>query len=71
MVKVAFAESYKNVQQDSIQSAYFGNASAILQLAVMLTLEDLLDQNVVVFTEKSEHDRMTSMIFLQKIERSI
>ena len=58
MVKVAFAESYKNVQQDSIQSAYFGNASAILQLAVMLILE-LSDQNVVVLTEKSEHERVT------------
>ena len=59
MVKVAFAESYKNVQQDSIQSAYFGNASAILQLAVMLTLEALSDQNVVVLTKKLEHDRVT------------
>ena len=59
MVKVAFAESYKNVHQDSIHSAYFGNASAILQLAVMLTLEALSDQNVVVLTKKLEHDRVT------------
>ena len=74
LVHVDFAESYRNDQQDEIQSAYFGNQSFSLftSFCYYLTDTDNLGQkSVVVVTEKSDHNRITSMSCLKKVIETI
>ena len=73
MVQVDFAESYKNDQQDAIQSDYFGNQCfSIFTACCYVNVEGIIkNQNVVIFTERSEHDRVTSMSCLQKVVEEI
>ena len=73
MVQVDFAESYKNDQQDAIQSAYFGNQYfSIFTACCYVNVEGVIkNQNVAILTERSEHDRVASMSCLQKVVEEI
>ena len=73
MVQVDFAEIYKNDQQDAIQSAYFGNQCfSIFMACCYVNVEGIIkNQNVVILTERSEHDRLASMSCLQKVIEEI
>ena len=69
MVQVDFAESYKNEQQDAIQSAYFGNQCFSIFTACCYSKVSgkIKNDNVIIVTERSDHDRVTSMSCLQKV----
>ena len=61
LVHVDHAESYKNSQQNKIQSAYFGNNTFSIFTACYYTklLEDggLKKFSIVVDSERKEHNR--------------
>ena len=71
MLHVEFAESYKNDQQDAMQSAYFGNQCFRIFTeccyAKSPNNNDVRNDNVIVVTENSDHDRVASMSCLQKV----
>lgn len=70
LVHVDFAENYKNDQQDEIQSAYFGHQSFSLftSCCYFLDEEQKLDhKSIVVITESSDHNRITSMSSLKQV----
>ena len=69
MVQVDFAESYKNDQQDPIQSAYFGNQCfTIFMACCYFNIDDKIkNSNVIVVTERSDHDRVALMSCLEKV----
>ena len=69
MVQVDFAESYKNDQQDAIQSAYFGNQCFSIFTACCYFNVDgkIKNSNVIVVTERSGHDRVALMSCWEKI----
>ena len=74
LVHVYFAESYRNDQQDEIQSAYFGDQSFSLFTSCCYYITDtdnLGQKSVVVVTEKSDHNRITSMSCLEKVIETI
>ena len=68
---VDFAGSYKNDKQDAIQSAYFGNPCfrifAACCYAESPNNNDVRNDNVIVVTESSDHDKVESMSCLQKL----
>ena len=71
ILHVDFAESYRNDQQDVIQSAYFLNQSFSIFTVCCYTKpvgsDDLQSDNIVVVTESSDHNRLTSITCLQKV----
>ena len=73
MVQVDFAESYKNEHQNAIQSAYFGNQcfSIFTACCYSKVSEKIKNDNVIIVTERSEHDRVASMSCLQKVVQEI
>ena len=58
MFQINFAESYKNDQQDAIQSACFGNQCFSIFMTCSYVNVDgkIKNSNVVVVTERWEHD---------------
>ena len=60
MVQVDFAESYKNDHQNAIQSAYFENQcfSIFTACCYSKVSEKIKNDNVIIVTERSEHDRV-------------
>ena len=72
MLHVDFAENYKNDQQDAIQSAYFRNQCFSIFTACCYIKSpnnnDVGNDNVI---ESSDHDRVASMSFLQKLVHEI
>ena len=65
-----FAESYRNDQQNEIQSAYFGNQSFSLFTSccyIKGVTNEIRNNSVVVVTENSDHNRITSMRCLKKM----
>ena len=75
MLYVYFAESYKNNQQDVIQSAYFGNQCFRTFTACCYAESphnnDVRNNKAIVATESSDHDRIASMSCLQKVAHKI
>ena len=69
MVHTDFAESYKNDQQDVVQSAYFGNQCFSFFTACCYSNidEKVKNRNVIMVTERSDHNRVTSMSCLEKV----
>ena len=70
LVYVGFAESYRNDQQDEIQSDYFGNQSFSIFTSCCYfkdVTSEVRNKSVVVVTENSDHNRITSMSCLKKI----
>ena len=68
-VHVDFAESYRNDQQNEIQSDYFGNQSFSLftsRCYFKSATSEIRNKSVVVVTENSDHNRITSMSCLKK-----
>ena len=64
MSHVDFAESYKNDQQDVIQSAYFGNqCSRIFTVCCYVKSPNnyVINDNVSISTKSFDHDRVASM----------
>ena len=69
LVHVGFAESYRSDQQNETQSAYVGNQSFPLftvSFAKSATSE-IRNKSVVVVTENSDYNRITSMSCLKKV----
>ena len=69
MLHVHFAKSYKNDQQDAIQSTYFRNQCFMIFTAycyAKIPNDDVRNDNVIVVTERSEQDRVASMSCLQR-----
>ena len=75
VLHVDFAESYKNDQQDATQSAHFENQCFSIFTeycyAYSSNNNDARNDNVIVVTESSDHDRIASMSFLQKVIQKI
>ena len=70
LVNVDFTESYTNDQQNEIQSAYFGNQSFSLFTSCCYfkgVTSEIKNKSVVVLTENSDHNRITSMSCLKKV----
>jgi len=69
LVHVDFAESYKNSQQNEIQSAYFGNSTFSIFTAFCYTKYDgeLKKDSIVVISESKEHDRAAALTCLKKV----
>ena len=69
LVHVDFAESYRNDQQNEIQSTYFGNQSFALFTSCCYfkgATGEIRNKSFVVVTENSNHNRITSMSCLKK-----
>ena len=75
MLHEDFAEIYKNHQQDVIQKAYFGNQCFRIFTACCYAKSpnnnDVRNDNVIVVTESSDHDRVASISCLQKVIHKI
>ena len=73
MVQVDFAESYKDEHQNAILSDYFGNQcfSTFTACCYSKVSEKTKNDNVIIVTERSEHDRVASMSCLQKVVQEI
>ena len=70
LVHVDSAESYRNDQQNEIQSVYFGNQSfSLFTLCCYFkgVTSEISNKSVVVVTENSDHNRITSMSCLKKV----
>ena len=70
-----FAEIYKNHQRDAIQKAYFRNQCFRIFTACCYAKNpnnnDVRNDNVIVVTENSDHDKVASISFLQKFIHKI
>ena len=74
LVHVDFAESYKNTQQNAIQSAYFGAECFSIFTAVGYSKDEdnaLVHDNVIVVSEVSDHSRIGSLTCLDKVVAEI
>ena len=73
MIQIDFAESYKNEQQDVIQSAYFGNQcfSIFTGCCYFNVQGNIKNDNVNVVSEISDHDIVASMSCLEKVVHEI
>ena len=70
LVYVEFAESYRNDKQNEIQGAYFGNQSFSLFTSCCYfqdATSEIRNKSVVVVTENSDHNIITSMSCLKKV----
>ena len=70
LVHVDFDESYRNDQQNKIQSAYFGNQSFLLFTSSCYfkgATSEIRNKSVVVVTKNSDHYRITLMSCLKKV----
>ena len=69
ILHVDFAESYRNYQQDAIQSAYFGNQIFGIFTTCCYTKPvgsgDLQNDGAVVVAESYNHSRVASMTCLK------
>ena len=74
LVHVNLAESYRNDQQNEIQSTYFGNQSFSLFTSCCYfkgATSEIRNENVVVVMENSDHNRITSMSCLKKVNDNV
>ena len=75
MFHVDFAESYKSDLQDAIQSAYFVDQCFSIFTACCYIKSphsnNVRNDNVIVVTESSNHDRAVCMSCLQKVVHKI
>ena len=70
LVHVDFAENYRNDQQDEIQTTYFGHQSFSLFTSCCYYKDEennLQPKSIVVVTENSDHNRVTSMSSLKAV----
>ena len=73
-----FLESYKNNQQDAIQSAYFGNQCFSIGFSISFTAccyfnvdRKIRNSNVILVTERSDHKTAASMNCLEQVVAKI
>ena len=62
LVRVYFAESYRNDQENEIKSAYFGNQSFSLFTSCCYfkgVTSEIRNKSVVAVTKNSDHNRIT------------
>ena len=74
LVHVYFAESYRNDQQNEIQSTHFGIQSFSLITSCCYfkgVTSEIRNKSVAVVTENSEHNRITSMRCLKKVTETV
>ena len=74
ILNVDYSESYKNKQQDEIQSAYFGQSTFSLFTTCVCHLDDG-DRPLTVVGESSDHSRIAALacidFVIQEVERHI
>ena len=73
LMQVDYGESYKNAEQDEIQSAYFGHTCFSLFTACIYyrDKQELLKIPITVTTESSEHSRIASFPCLHVIMKRV
>ena len=74
LVHANLAESYRNDQQNEIQSTYFGNQSFSLFTSCCYfkgATSEIRNESVVVVMENSDHNRITSMSCLKKVNDNV
>ena len=74
LVHVDFAESYRNVQQNEIKSAYFENQSFSLfssRCYFKRVTNDIRNKSVVVMTENSDYNKITSMSCFKRVTDTV
>ncbi|XP_066932919.1 glutamic acid-rich protein-like [Clytia hemisphaerica] len=80
IIHVDYSESYRNKQQDEIQSAYFGQSSFSIFTACAYYKADnsddpLVKRSLTIVSESSDHSRVASMscvkMVIEEIEKSI
>ena len=75
LVHVDYAESYKNSQQNEIQSAYFGNSTFSIFTACCYTKpygdDKMKKDSVVVISESKEHDCAAAISCLKKVVEKV
>ena len=75
MLREDFVEIYKNHQEDAIQKVYFGYQCFRIFTACCYAKSpnnnDVRNDNVIVATESSDHDRVASLSCLQKVIHKI
>ena len=74
LVHVNLAESYRNDQQNEIQSTYFGNQSFSLFTSCCYfkgATSEIRNESVVVVMENSDNNRITSMSCLKKVNDNV
>ena len=74
LVHVNLAESYRNDQQNEIQSTYFGNQSFSLFKSCCYfkgATREIRNESVVVVMGNSDHNRITSMSCLKKVNDNV
>ena len=69
LLHVDFSESYKNANQDEIQSAYFGQSSFSIftACAYRSTNGEIRTIPITVPTESNEHSRVTALSCIHKV----
>ena len=75
LIHVDFSESYKNQQQNEIQSAYFGNTTSSLFTACAYFRDSTNDHAshhcTAIVTESSEHGRVCALSCVTKVVQTI
>ena len=73
LVHVDYAESYKNSQQNEIQSAYFGNSTFSIFTACCYTKSldngGLKKDSIVVVNESKKHNRACDINMFEENDR--
>ena len=71
---VDYSESYKNKQQDEIQSAYFEQSTFSLFTACVYHLDDsgsLIQRPITVVSESSGHSRISALTFIDLVIKEV
>ena len=74
ILHVDYSESYKNRQQDEIQSAYFGQSTFSLFTACVYHLDDsgsLIKRPITVVSESSDHSRIAALTCIDFVIKEV
>ena len=74
LIHIDYSESYKNKQQDEIQSAYFGQPSLSLFTACVYHLDsigDLVERPITVVSESSNHSRIAALTCIDFVIKEV
>lgn len=74
ILNVDYSESYKNKQQDEIQSAYFGQSTFSLFTASVYHLDgsgSLIKRPIAVVSESSDHSRIAALTCIDFVVKEV
>ena len=69
LLRVDYSETYSNIQQGEIQSAYFGHDSFSIFTACFCLRKDgdLINENITIISEASDHSRIPAFTCINKV----